>query len=184
MQAGWGWGQALAARGPLDPPRERGGRGRGFNTHQAVSSRKMPSRSSRVKSSPPATQTRQRLCTETELLCSPSLGSSWGEWGSQFPPYLPHRAAVGCNSIQQTSTDAYSVPGPVLGEAGDTEMKRPSHCPQDAQSNRETDRQTTALMCQAEATAPRALPERPHRADGGTPLTPARGEKVRGSSDT
>lgn len=42
----------------------------------------------------------------------------------------------GFNSIQQTSTDAYSVPGPVLGEAGDTEMKRPSHCPQDAQSLR------------------------------------------------
>lgn len=42
----------------------------------------------------------------------------------------------GLNSIQQTSTDAYSVSGPVLGEAGDTEMKRPSHCPQDAQSLR------------------------------------------------
>lgn len=150
---------------PGAPPsrREAGG-----NTHQAVSSRKMPSRSRCVKSSPPATHTCQQLCAGTKLLCSSSLGFLLGESGARISrPTCLTELPWGFNSIQQTSTDAYSVPGPVLGEAGDTEMKRPSHCPQDAQSSEETDMHTMALTGQTEATAPRARPKKSHAGDKG-----------------
>lgn len=123
---------------PGSPPRRKAG----SNTHQAVSSRKMPSRSRCVKSSPPATQTCQQLCTATKLLCSPSVGVFLGSGARNSRPTCLTELPWAFNSIQQTSTDAYSVPGPVLGDAGDTEMERPSHCPQGAQSNGETDMHT------------------------------------------
>lgn len=91
---------------------------------------------------------------------APLLSESWfllGESGARISrPTCLTELPWGFNSIQQTSTDAYSVPGPVLGEAGDTEMKRPSHCPQDAQSSEETDTHTMALIGQTETTASRA----------------------------
>lgn len=54
---------------------------------------------------------------------APLLAEPWfllGESGARNsrPTCLPE-LPWGLNSIQQTSTDAYSVPGPVLGEAGD-----------------------------------------------------------------
>lgn len=63
------------------------------------------------------------------------------------------------HSLQQTSTDAYSVPGPVLGEAGDRDQ-RPSHCPQDAQSNgRRRDRWRRQLNPKIASLIPKFLTE-------------------------
>lgn len=53
---------------------------------------------------------------------SPALrvsGSSRGSGAHNSRPTCLPELPWGVNSIQQTSTDAYSVPGPVLGEAGD-----------------------------------------------------------------
>lgn len=120
-------GGARAWRSPGTPPGEAGS-----NTHQAVSSRKMPSRSRCVKSSPPATQTCQQLCARTKILCSPSLGFFLGRVGLVIPALPASQSCRGVSiQIQQTSTDAYSVPGPVLGEAGDTDEETqplPSGC--------------------------------------------------------
>lgn len=102
------------------------------------------------------TNTSAAVCWEPAPLLSESR-FLLGESGTQNSgPTCLTELPWGLNSIQQTSTDAYSVSGPVLGEAGDTEMKRPSHCPQDAQSNGETDMHTGALIGQTEARAPRA----------------------------
>lgn len=51
----WGWAPGGGCVPGAPPERQE------VNTYQAVSSRKMPSRSRCVKSSPPVTQTRQQL---------------------------------------------------------------------------------------------------------------------------
>lgn len=154
--------------GSLDPlRREAGG-----NTHQAVSSRKMPSRSRCVKSSPPVTQTCQQLCAGTKLLCSPSLGFFSGRVGLVIPA-LPASQSCRGDSIQfskrlPTPTRCLALCWVKLG----TEVRSPSHCLQDAQSTGETDTHTAAPMCQTEATALRAY-QNLHRGDRRTQLTPA-----------
>lgn len=109
-------------------------------THQAVSSRKMPSRSRCVKSSPPVTQAQQQLCTQAQPSCCQFLLEKSGACRSH-PTCLPE-LPWGLNSISKhLPSPTHSVPGPVLGEAG-AELRRPSHCPQDAQSDGETDMRT------------------------------------------
>lgn len=84
--------------GSREPLRREAGR----NTYQAVSSRKMPSRSRCVKSSPPATQTRQQLCAGPKLLCSLSLGFFSGRVGLVIPA-LPASQSCRGDSIQSAN---------------------------------------------------------------------------------